>query len=106
MKRAKNYQIKGELTKVSEILSNLKIYGNLHPLIESVEKLDDEEEVYTIYEKPFSWLPINLKYRAKVTNTGDLSIKYLISEIPLTTAIIEYDLTKESKEIQLLLRMI
>ena len=98
MEKRKTYSIEGKSEKIAERLKDLEHYGRLHPLIRSVEKLSssNQGQLYRIIERPFSWIPINIQYKALVKTTRD-EIEYAISELPLTQAFITYTLAQESE---------
>lgn len=73
------------------MLNDLKIYGDLHPLIVSVEPL--RPECYKITERPFTWLPFRITYFAEV-ESSDEQIRYRVTGIPLTQVNIQYSFTK------------
>ena len=100
MNRQKQYKINGPLIKIQKKLSNLELFGKLHPLIKEVKKMTKDNIggslSYRIIERPYHWFPINIQYSAKVT-ASENEVVYEISEIPFTKANIRYEL-KEIKE--------
>lgn len=98
MEITKSYFLNGALTEISSILSDLEIYGRYHPLIRKVKRLDniDNKILYTIIERPYSWLPINISYTAAVKKGLD-QIQYEITEIPFTRAFINYKLIPQAE---------
>lgn len=94
--RQKQYSINKPIDKVQAILSNLKSFAEIHPLILAVYPLDNYNS-YTIKEKPYPWLPIKVNYKARVSTNAN-EIVYEISELPLTTATIKYQLYQEIGE--------
>jgi len=56
--------------------------------------------------QPFSWLPINISYKANVVKKDDHSVEYEITEIPFTKAYFKYVFTEEANQtIQIKLRI-
>lgn len=90
------YLIKGDLAKIKNNLTDLVLYSKFHPLILKVEKLNSSEEgiLFQITERPYSFIPINIKYKALVTSHKN-DIIYKISDIPLTKVFIKYQVEKE-----------
>jgi len=101
MKVDRKYEIVGEMQDIQRILVDLVAYGEHHPLINKVTKLDKtiEDHVdFKIRERPLSWLPVNIHYYANVTYEGNQVI-YKISGIPLTRARITYLLSQQSNKV-------
>jgi len=99
MKFEKVYKLNGEINKVREILQNLKYYGELHPLIKSVEKMEvdtDGNKEFLIRERPYKWIPITIVYSAEV-KCNENTVEYIIKGIPLAKPLIKYDLVELSK---------
>lgn len=84
-------KVQQDLNTIMPIFSNLEIYGRLHPRIEQANRIasDDGFIQYQIVERPFSWIPIHIKYAAKVKQSPN-RLQYTIQGIPLTKAIYEY----------------
>ena len=100
MEIEKSYKVFGKLNKLREILVDLKYYGKLHPLIKSINKIEDESKEhveYEIKERPYKWIPITIKYYAEVRLRQDL-IEYRIKGIPVTKVTIKYTLTEVDKQ--------
>lgn len=98
MQFKKSYHLSASIDTVKQALIDLHQYGQLHPLINGVEKIHSPiQEItnYKITEQPFSWLPINIQYFAAV-KFSEREVSYEITGIPLTQAWIAYDL-KELK---------
>ncbi len=98
MFRTRDYLLEGQKAAVFQVLSNLEKFGELHPLIQKVERVDSDsvEPIFQVFEQPFSWVPITIKYRANVTTTSDDSIQYAITTLPLTSVFLEYKLSQLS----------
>lgn len=99
MEKSKTYTINTSSDIITEILKDLQSYGNFHPLIRKVEKLSSSESgtLYKITERPFKWIPYNIKYTADLTSKNS-NIQYEISGMPLTKAYISYQLIQKSKK--------
>lgn len=87
----KTYISKGSIEEIRTILSDLEVYGELHPLIQTVKQHAADENSYIIKEKPYSWIPITIKYYARV-RVIENQIIYKINGLPLTEAKIKYTL--------------
>jgi len=88
----KNYIIQRSLEDSKEIFSDLKKFGQYHPLIKSVELLNSATRKlaeFKITERPFNWMPINIQYNAQVLSGEDL-IEYKISGVPLLKPALKY----------------
>lgn len=83
------------LSRVQQILTDLTIYGKLHPLIYRVERRNQHS--FRIFEKPFHPLPFPISYVAKVEHSTD-RISYKISGIPLTKLLFKYLLKSQSSD--------
>jgi len=108
MKIEKHYRLKGKISNVKKILTNLEFYGKLHPLIKSVEIINNkttECDEYIISEKPYSWIPIQIKYSAKVKSFEN-KIEYKIEGLPFSTSKITYKLNQLPEEIQLKFQLV
>jgi len=93
MQIEKEYSLAGNQKEVQNLLMNLEYYGELHPLIKSVESLEDaskEYEEYLIRERPFAWIPFTVQYWAQV-KLDKATIEYKIIGLPFTTARIRYN---------------
>ena len=100
MEKQKQYKIKGAITKIESILSDLESYSRFHPLIQAAHPINNNDKInksYNIIERPFLWLPIKVKYKAKVMSS-DHTIIYKITGLPLTTATIKYQLQQQVGE--------
>jgi len=93
-----SYKVKGNISQVVSIYSDLYKFSEHHPLIQRVEKLSSNSkgQLYAIYEKPFSWLPININYRANVTQKDEFTVDYALTKIPFTKAYFNYVFTEEA----------
>ncbi len=87
--KKETFQINKTKEQIRAFLSNMEDYGAYHPLITSAEPIDAERSLFIIKEKPFSWLPIRIKYKAKVQVLGRVII-YETFGIPLNKAILEF----------------
>ncbi len=109
MKTIKHYNVIGEYSKLNTILTNLEYYGEFHPLIQTVAKVDRGDVDYTefrIKERPFRWIPISIFYAANVRSSVN-RIQYEIIGIPFTKPHIEYELTPLSdREIKVTFQLI
>jgi len=102
------YTIKGSLDQVVSIYADLNKFADHHPLIQKVDVLDSKpsEQLYAIYEQPFSWLPFKINYRARVIQKDERTFDYEITEIPFTKAYFKYVFTEEANQtIQIKLRI-
>lgn len=91
LSKTKSYSIEADANQVKEIFADLVQFGEYHPLIKKVVEIssNDMETLYTINEKPFSWLPFKVNYKAKVT-VSDNHIKYYLFEMPGNTVEMNY----------------
>lgn len=93
------YIVYKSLAEVREIFSNLKAYGDFHPLIHKVTPLEkvvnDDFTFFKIHERPYSWLPIKISYFALVCRK-DQTIEYTIKGIPFSQPKVSYQLTSLS----------
>lgn len=98
MENYKTYAVQKKLEKLVDIFSDLEKFGALNPLIYKVEKLGAEqnERLFRIYERPYRWLPITVKYKARVILQAAHNVEYQITELPFTTANFVYRFSKES----------
>ena len=99
MKYHKEYILHRELKDVSNIFKDIKSYGSYHPLIKSVEFIQDEKngiEKYKIKEQPFNLIPIKIQYLASVHLYKNL-IRYKIHGIPFLSPRIEYELFRKDE---------
>jgi len=94
----KHYKINTDLNFIKNILIDLNLYGELHPLIKSVHKVNvtaKNYEEYLIKERPYRWIPITIKYTAQLSSKENEE-DYKILGIPFTKAYIKYTLNKIS----------
>jgi len=96
MKKSKTYTVASPSKNIVEVLIDLERYGKIHPLIVKVEKFDTIN-TYRIFEKPFSWVPLNIQYTAAVKSEMD-KISYTISGIPFARVYINYTLIQVSNK--------
>lgn len=80
MLRVEIYTYKVKLAKhiVLSILASLTLYCDYHPLIISVEVIDDGK--VKVVEQPFNWLPIKVNYDAQSLVKGD-QVEFEFSKI-------------------------
>lgn len=83
------------LSRVQQILTDLSIYGKLHPLIFQVER--QTHNTFRIFEKPFHPLPFPISYVARVEHASNM-ISYSILGIPLTKLFFKYFLKSQSSD--------
>jgi len=96
----KEYFVSQNSEAVKEVFTNLELFGHYHPLILGVKKLPASSKYklsYTIEEKPFSWIPFHIHYKAHVIEVED-SVSYIIRGIPLTKPILNYRFVKMSDD--------
>lgn len=93
MKVDKKYKLAGNLIEVQSLLTDIQLYGKLHPLITQVQHVEDVTQKYKIWEKPLSWFPITIQYGVKVKSYNNI-VEYNITEIPFTTVSIKYELVQ------------
>jgi len=80
------------------MLTDLKIFGKLHPLISTVTPKATPNS-YDIIERPFNWLPVHVKYSAQVTSDHE-KIEYIISGLPSLSPQLSYVLKSvETKKV-------
>lgn len=101
MKKNICFKVKGDIKEIREVFLDLNLYCKLHPLLLRAEKieLEKEQDIYRIYEKPFSWLPVKIKYKAQVIQKSNDVIEYLITDIPFTKAVFNYEFSQTTKQL-------
>ncbi len=94
------YKVKGSIDQVVPIYADLNKFAEYHPLISKVEEINFSkvDRLYKVYEKPFSWLPVRISYKAKVIQKSDFTVAYEITEIPFTRAFFNYVFSAESND--------
>lgn len=93
MKFKTQYHLRGEVEKIQSYFSDLKVYGKLHPLINSVKEIKSKDafsSLYEVREKLYPWIPISVKYQAAVKQQQNL-IGYEIKKIPFTKLNFNYE---------------
>ena len=109
----KTYILQGDTQQVMNILANLKHFGELHPLIRKVERIESENEnnnVFKVKEQPFEWIPIHINYTAKVNITEEhviydveglphapIQLKYTFQKLPNHQVKITFHLSIQGK---------
>lgn len=96
MEKSKVYLIKGSLKDVQSHFNSFENFAELHPLFIKVEKLTSQPLTYRIKEKPFSWLPFTIKYRAEI-NIKDNRVEYTALGLPFKTVVLSYSFDKEDQ---------
>jgi ribosome-associated toxin RatA of RatAB toxin-antitoxin module len=93
MKFKSQYHLRGDVEKIQSYFSDLKIYGKLHPLINSVKEIKSKDafsSLYEVREKLYTWIPFSVKYQAAVKQQENL-IGYQIKKIPFTKLNFNYE---------------
>jgi ribosome-associated toxin RatA of RatAB toxin-antitoxin module len=93
MKFKSQYHLRGDVEKIQSYFSDLKIYGKLHPLINSVKEIKSKDafsSLYEVREKLYTWIPYSVKYQAAVKQQENL-IGYQIKKIPFTKLNFNYE---------------
>jgi len=104
MEFVKEYMIRRRLDEVTSIFTDLRLYGDYHPLIRSVDLVQNRSggsKMFLIHERPFHWLPINIQYAAEITALENI-IDYNISKVPLLRPSIRYELRSKSEKLTLI----
>lgn len=86
------YLIQGSKEYLMDVFCDLPKFCEFHPLIISSKFLKKDSAgraVYGILEKPFSFLPVKVKYQASATINKD-TVEYDIRKIPLMHPILTY----------------
>ncbi len=89
------FKVHLSLARVHQILTDLTIYGKLHPLIFKVVR--QGENRYRFFEKPFDPLPFPISYLVQIDYTLN-TVFYSITGIPLTKLYFNYFLKSESSD--------
>jgi len=100
VKYHKEYILTRNLIDASSIFKDLKSFGHYHPLIKTVELVDDAEHgasKYIIKEQPFDLISIKIKYSATV-HLHKNTIEYKISGIPFLYPNITFQLNQEDED--------
>ncbi|MFC3809261.1 hypothetical protein [Lacihabitans lacunae] len=93
MKFKSQYHFKGEIAKIQPYFSDLKVYGKLHPLIRTVKELKTQDasvSLFEVSERPFGWVPIQVRYQALVKKHKNL-IGFQIKKLPFTKLNFNYE---------------
>lgn len=100
MTKSKEYLLNLNIDSVIDSFLDLVCFGELHPLITQVKKIDSENSssTYKIYEKPFSWLPFRIQYYAIVDLIDKSLVRYSIKGIPFVKGIIDYSFNQLSTQ--------
>ncbi len=90
MTRSITYNLNAKLKDIKPYFLDIRQYAKLHPLITKAEREKDKEpDRFTIYEKPFNWLPIRIKYSCKVIDKGGFII-YHVFGLPFKNVTLSY----------------
>jgi hypothetical protein len=91
-----NFTIEKPVSEVKDIIGDLRTFGDYHPLITSVT--ETSESTYEVKERPYSWLPLSIRYSARIELQSDTRIIYRISKLVLFKPRFTYEfLSEESK---------
>ncbi len=92
MQRTIHFTIDGSANEIRGVFEDLKQYCTFHPLIIDAILIEDKEgkKAYTVIEKPFTWFPLKIRYKAIIHSISSKKIEYQISEIPFTNGTIVY----------------
>jgi hypothetical protein len=98
MKRSKSYNINGNLEEIIDVFTDLNRFGDAHPLIYKVEQLNaiEGDDLYKVFEKPFSWIPININYKARVIRSDKTTVEYRVTGIPFLKVHFLYNYSEDS----------
>ena len=98
MELNKTYTLKGSLSDVYDHFANFEKFADLHPLFIKVERLNSTS--FKIYEKPFNWLPITIKYRAEI-ELEENAVYYKAIGLPYKNITLSYTFNDNSPSIQI-----
>lgn len=80
---------------------DLEKYAALHPLITAVQVVDEpatDLTTWEILERPFSFLPIKIRYRATV-DASEERVHYAVAGVPLSRIEMTYDFSNVDDEV-------
>ncbi len=90
--QSQSFEVNVSIEECSRILSDLPTFGRLHPLIRRVRLDKKHKNTYSVVEKPFAFIPINIRYTARLEVLDTHHLKYHITGLGLYKPILDYRL--------------
>ncbi len=77
----------------ADILLDMNRFGDYHPLINRVTLDKKKENTYSVRERPFNWLPLNIFYKARIEKLDSFHIQFYITKLGWYKPVFEYTLS-------------
>ncbi len=88
MQKSRVYEVSRSAERVEAMHLNMSHFADLHPLIQSITHIGDGP-LYSVKERPISWIPLFISYRAKVLSRERI-IEYHITGLPFRNVRLQY----------------